>query len=194
MSRETPSFRTPIVALVVVTAIFGVFLYWRTQVEDTPGDYHVRQGNYRLEDGQFDDAIAEFERALERTPRHRGAHFGIALTYIQMGRLEDAVAKLDEVVEIDPGFGAAYANRGIVHDRLEHPEAALADYRRALELEPELADGPGWIWRFLRNIDEKPPTIADRAAYLEAELAKPPEERLLRLPEADREQRMYKVK
>ena len=40
---------------------------------------------------------------------------------------------------------------------------------------------------------EKPPTIADRADYLETELAKPADERLLQLPEKDGEQRMYKV-
>ncbi len=194
MSRETQSFRAPLAVLLVATAIFGVFLYWRTQVEDVPGDYHVRQGNYRLEDAQFQDAVTEFERAIEQRPDHRDAHFGLAITYMQMGRLEDALAKLDQVAEIAPGFGAAYANRGIVHDRLGLYQEALADYRRALELEPELAEGPGWLWRFLRNISEKPPTIADRADYIEAELAKPPEERLLSLPEVDREQRMYKVK
>ncbi len=193
MSEQTASARTAILAFVVVTAIFALFAYMRTEVEDVPGDYHVRKGNYRLEDGQYEDAIAEFELALEMSPRHREAHFGLAVTYVRMERLEDAVAKLDEVVEIDPGFGPAYANRGVVHDRLGRPEEAIADYRQALELDPELAEGPGWIWRFLRNIDEKPPTIADRADYLEAELAKPPEERLLAVPEEDAKQRMYKV-
>ncbi len=180
--------------LLIVTAVFGALLYWRTQVEDVPGDYHVRQGNYRLEDGLFQDAIAEFELALEQTPRHPGAHFGLGVTYLQMDRLDDALAKLDEVSEISPDLGAAYANRGIVHDRLGRYQAALADYRLALELDPDLAEGPGWLWRFLRNISEKPPTIADRADYLQAELAKPPEERLLRVPEVDSEQRMYKIK
>ena len=191
--QQKTSTLTPIVALLIVTAIFGVFLYWRTAVEKVPGDYHVRQGNYRLEDGRHREAIAEFELALGKSPRHRDAHLGLAVTYLQMGRLEDALGKLDEVIEIAPEFGAGYANRGIVRDRLGRHEAALADYRRALELDPELAEGPGWIWRFLRNISEKPPTIADRAAYLEAELAKPPEERVLQVPEVDSEQRMYKV-
>jgi hypothetical protein len=45
----------------------------------------------------------------------------------------------------------------------------------------------------MRNIDEKPPTIKDRADYLEAELAKPEAERLLKIPEVDEKQRMYKI-
>ncbi len=70
---------------------------------------------------------------------------------------------------------------------------ALEDYREALRLDPSLAEGPGWLTRFLRNQWEPPPTIADRARYLEHELQKPPGERVLRRPEQDSQQRMYKV-
>jgi len=62
-----------------------------------------------------------------------------------------------------------------------------------LELDPEILEGPGFLWRFMRNIDEKPPTIQSRADYLEAELAKPEEERLLKIPGEDEKQRMYKI-
>ena len=95
-------------------------------------------------------------------------------------------------MRLDDSLAVAYANRGILHDRAGRHDLALKDYRRALSIDPNLADGPGWLWRFLRNIPERPPTIADRAAYIEAELLKPPEDRLLRLPEIDDQQRMYK--
>jgi hypothetical protein len=49
------------------------------------------------------------------------------------------------------------------------------------------------LTRFLRNQAERPPTIADRAAYLRAELAKPEGERRLRVPEVDARQRPYKL-
>jgi hypothetical protein len=62
----------------------------------------------------------------------------------------------------------------------------------ALDLDPTIADGPHWLTRFLRNQAEAPPTIADRAAYLRAELAKPEGERVLLMPEVDSQQRPYK--
>lgn len=194
MSSQGTHPLVPIVVFVLITAAFGVFLYKRAFVEEKPGDFHVKTGNYRLEDGRYEEAITEFRLALEQTPRHRGAHLGLALTYIQTERLEEALAELDETIAIDPEFAVAYANRGIVHDRLAQYEEAVADYRRAVELDPEVAEGPGWIWRFLHNVSKKPPTIADRADYIEAELKKPPEERLLAVPEEDEKQRMYKVK
>lgn len=184
------------IAALVLGIVLGTgaaFVYGRVAGDSDPGDFEVRTGNYRLEDGLFDQAIAEFTAALEKNPEHTGAHLGMAVTHLQMGELEEAVAWFDRVLALDPEMAVAYADRGIAWDRLGEHEKALADYRQALALDDQMTKGPGWLWRFLRNVHEKPPTIADRADYIEAELAKPPEERLLRLPEQDSKQRMYKV-
>jgi len=90
-------------------------------------------------------------------------------------------------------LGVDYANRGILKDRMGDHSGALADYKRAMKLEPEVSEGPGFLTRFLRNQTEKPPTVADRAAYLEQQLARPSGERLLRQIEVDARQRGYKM-
>jgi Tfp pilus assembly protein PilF len=182
-----------LLVLGIVLVSGAVFVYGRVAGDSAPGDFHVRTGNYRLEDGLFEQAIQEFEKALAEDPEHIGAHLGLAVAYMQMGRLEEAIAAFDRTLSLDPELAVAYADRGIAWDRLGEPEKALADYRAALALDDKLTKGPGWLWRFLRNVHEKPPTIADRADYLEAELAKPADERLLQLPEEDDKQRMYKV-
>jgi tetratricopeptide (TPR) repeat protein len=184
--------RQAIVVLLILAGIVAFVFYWRTGVEDTPGDYEVKKGNYRLEDGQYDRAIEEFSRALEKNPEHPGAHLGLAVTFMQMGDNEKSLEEFNRTIELAPDMAGAYADRGILNDRMGRYEEAIRDYKKALELDPKIAKGPGWLWRFLRNVQEKPPTIADRVAYLEQELQKPPEERLLRVPERDEEQRMYK--
>lgn len=184
---------TALLVLAIVLGAGAAFVYGRIAGDSGPGDFEVRTGNYRLEDGLFDQAIAQFDEALDKNPEHTGALLGLGITYLQMGRLEEAVASFDRLLAVDPAMAVAYADRGIARDRLGRHEQALADYRAALELDAKLAKGPGWLWRFLRNVQEPPPTIRDRAEYLEAELAKPPEERLLRLPDKDAEQRMYKI-
>jgi len=109
-----------------------------------------------------------------------------------MENYEASAASFNRAIELDENFAAAYANRGILYDRTGKYERAVADYRKALELDPGLAEGPGWFWRFLRNIPEPPPTIPDRIAYIESELKKPEGNRLLSVPEIDEQQRMYK--
>ncbi|MFC1843848.1 tetratricopeptide repeat protein [Thermodesulfobacteriota bacterium] len=179
--------------LIGLLVIIGLIFYWRTSVEENPGDINVRKGNYRLEDAQYDEAIKEFSEALTKNPENSLAHLGLALTYIQTEKYMRALQEFNLVIELDPKLAAAIANRGILYDRLGEHKNALADYRKALELDPEILEGPGWLWRFMRNIDEKPPTIRDRADYLEAELAKPESERLLKVPSEDEKQRMYKI-
>lgn len=90
-------------------------------------------------------------------------------------------------------LGVAYANRGILKDQLADYRGALADYAESLKWAPKIKEGPGFLTRFMRNQAEKPPSIADRARYLKEQLARPADERLLRLPAEDAKQRSYKL-
>jgi tetratricopeptide (TPR) repeat protein len=179
--------------IIGLLAIIGLIFYWRVGVEKNPGDYNVRKGNYRLEDGQYEEAVNEFSEALGKNPDHAMARLGLAVTYMQMEKDTEAMQEFNLVIENNPDLAPAYADRGILYDRMGEHRKALADYKKSIELDEEILEGPGWLWRFMRNIDEKPPTIKERAAYLETELAKPEEERLLKVPEIDEKQRMYKI-
>jgi tetratricopeptide (TPR) repeat protein len=179
--------------IIGLLAIIGLIFYWRVGVEKNPGDYNVRKGNYRLEDGQYEEAVKEFSEALGKNPDHAMARLGLAVTYMQMEKDTEAMQEFNLVIENNPDLAPAYADRGILYDRMGEHRKALADYKKSIELDEEILEGPGWLWRFMRNIDEKPPTIKERAAYLETELAKPEEERLLKVPEIDEKQRMYKI-
>ena len=182
-----------ILYLAILLGLVTFVFYWRLGTEENPGDYNTKKGNYRLEDGAFDDAVKEFSIALEKNPDHVMAHLGMAITYMQMNKSAAALAEFNRTIELAPELAAAYADRGVLYDRMGEYEKALADYRKAMSMDPKILEGPGFLWRFMRNIDEKPPTILQRADYLEAELAKPESERLLRIPEKDEKQRMYKI-
>lgn len=143
-------------------------------------------------DGQYQKAHDGYAELLRENPGNLDARRGLARTLLQMERYDEALTQFNQAIEAAPDFGATYANRGILHDRMGHYERALADYRRAIELDPEVAEGPGWLTRFLRNQPEVP-TVGSRADYLAAELEKPPEERRLRDPEQDAGQRSYRI-
>jgi Tfp pilus assembly protein PilF len=184
-----------ILAAIVTLAILGVFgfYYYKYSVlETTPGENKYRLGNKYLEDGNYEKALQVLNEVLVEHPDYKEAHLAKAITLLQMGHFDASRASFDKAIGMDDRYAQAYADRGILNDRVGRHEAALQDYRKALELNPELAEGPGWLWRFLRNIPDPPPTIADRAEYLEEQLKKPESERLLQVPELDSKQRMYK--
>ncbi len=167
-------------------------LYESYVIGRAPGDTPYHSGNTLFEDGYYERALTEYENALEQDPAHINALRGKARSLMQIGRYSEALAVFSDAIAMEPEFGGTYANRGILHDRMGNYELAVEDYQTALQLDPEVADGPHWLIRFLRNQPEKPPGIAERAAYILAELKKPASERILSIPEIDEQQRSYK--
>lgn len=192
--RDDPTTRIlKLVAIALVVAFVGWAVYDRFVVGVGPGDMAYHAGSQAFEDGAYERAISEFQAALEQNPEHIPALRGLAISLHQAGRHDDALTVYEELLSVARPEDVAvdYANRGILLDTMGRHEDALADYERALATNPEVAEGPHWLTRFLRKQPEPPPTIADRAAYLRAELAKPEAERVLRVPEVDARQRPY---
>jgi len=176
----------------MTVAWVGWSIYDSSIAPRNPGDLPYLDANTLFEDGEYERALVKYDEALGIDANHLFALRGRARTLMQLGRSAEALDAYNTAIAMAPEFGATYANRGILHDRMGRYEKAIADYEKSLELDPELADGPHWLTRFLRKQPEKPPGVAERAAYLRAELAKPENERLLRIPEKDAQQRSYK--
>lgn len=168
-----------------------------------PGDYETEVGGIRLESGKYEEALEQFNAALEEQPNHRGAMMGRALVFIQTGEYDRAEDELTALIgylesnvdweEDSTGVGvlsAAYANRGIVRDRRGDYEDALDDYIEALRVDAGAVSGPGLFYKILH--DPQPSTVRDRARYIWEQLQKPEEERVMRDPSQDERQRMYK--
>lgn len=184
----------------------GMFIFWDLiddYIRREPGDYETEVGSNRLVDGLHEEALEHFDKALAEAPNHRGALMGRALVFIQTERNQEALAELDgliayltDTLEPDDVTGrgvlaAAYANRGIVYDRMADYEAALKDYVLALKIDEEAVSGPGVVHKILYG-SEDVSNVRKRAEYLIEQLKLPEEERVLRVPELDEQQRMHK--
>lgn len=179
-------------AVALVVAWIGWTIVDTYFVERIPGNTAYQEGEIFFEDGEYQRALEKYDEALEAKPDAPHYVRAKARALMQLERYDKALRWFDQAVELQPFFGGTYANRGILHDRMGEYERAVEDYEKAIELSEEVAEGPHWLIRFLRNQPEPPPTVADRLAYLKQELAKPEDERLLRVPEVDEKQRTYK--
>lgn len=168
---------------------FGYQHFLLVRISDQ-ADYFA--GNRSFEDGDYLTANKNYKKAIANNPNNLHAKRGLARSLMQLGNHQQALQIFNEVIALEPDFAVSIANRGILHDKMKSYELAIQDYQRALQLEPKLAKGPSWLTRFLRNQAKKPPSIADRLAYLQNELQKPINERLLAIPDKDKEQRPFK--
>jgi tetratricopeptide (TPR) repeat protein len=175
-----------------ILALVAVTYYKHMTTETVSGENRNRLANKYLEDGKLEEALKVFDEAISINPSFPANYFGKAITFMQLGQLDQARTQFDKALALDDKYALAYANRGILNDRTGRYPEAVKDYRKALEINPKLTKGPGWLWKFLRNIHYDTPSIAERADYIEKELKKPEKERLLRVPELDVQQRMYK--
>ncbi len=190
---DDPVYKVLKMAALLLGAVFLGWMIWGGLLqEQVPGEKAYEAANRYFEDGYYQQALEHYEAALQEDPQLLPAMRGQARSLMQMGRNQEALELFNEVIDEEPGFAPSYANRGILHDRMGLYQKAIVDYEKAVELDAEMVEGPNWLTRFLRLQPEKPPTIADRAAYLRQELAKPESERVLRNPEEDEKQRSYK--
>jgi len=168
-----------------------LWLIYSSQTPANPADSAYLDGNAYFREGAYQQAAASYRTALEADPRHEAALRGLANSYVQLKRYDDGLSAIERAVQLEPGNGGNYAIRGIIHDRAGQHEVAIADYQKSLELDPDVAQGMSWLDRLLYNVQERPPTVADRLRYLKQQMALPESERVLRVPEIDEQQRPY---
>ena len=193
-----------IIYMAILTFVmFTVWALVRSFMNRPPGDYETEVCDIRLKDKKYDQAIKAANKALQRTPNHRGAIMCKALVYISEKKYKKATEQLDYLIVFLEGnledddttgigtLAAAYANRGIIKDRSEDYEGALKDYVRALGIDREAVAGPG-LGTIILNYKFKSSSVKERALYLNEQLQLPESERILKIDKLDEGQVMHK--
>ena len=117
-------------------------------------------------DGDYEDALQNYETSIREHPEFVHAKRGRARTLMQLGREREALEAFNEVLKRDPDSAVSFANRGILQDRMGLYPQAIADYDRAIKMDPRLGEGLDWFTRLLQNRNEKPQTLKDRLQTL----------------------------
>ena len=93
------------------------------------------EGALRGRQGQFDRAVACFEKALALEPGLAIAWHYKSCGLLRLSRFEDALVCDDKAIALDPGHPEHWHQKGLTLKHLRRYEEALASYDRALELE-----------------------------------------------------------
>ncbi len=87
--------------------------------------------------GCYEEALADFERAVELAPGCARAIVLRGSAYRKMGRYRDALSNFDRVIELKPDDAWTIAQRGETYLQMGCYEEALSDFNRAIELNPD---------------------------------------------------------
>ncbi len=94
------------------------------------------QGIIYSQKGEYNLAIAEFNKALEIDPRSAETFNNRGIAFSQKGEYDLAVSDFIRALEIKPLMANTYHNRGITYVKKGEYALALYDFDRALELDP----------------------------------------------------------
>lgn len=99
---------------------------------------HNNQGVLYEKQGQFDRAIAHYDRAIQIRSNFPKAYFNRALAYRNQGDLDKAIADYTTAIRLQSNYPDAYNNRGVAHHHKKDYVRAAADYSKAIRLNPKL--------------------------------------------------------
>lgn len=105
-----------------------------------PAPLYVQRGNYHLELLAFDEALSDFDRALQLDPKQDQAHFGRGLALGRLGKVAEGIAALTTYIALHPDSSVAYTKRGVRHLWAGDDAAAEQDLSKALALNPQNAE------------------------------------------------------
>lgn len=99
---------------------------------------HFNMGLLLARTNRLDEAVGEYEKALERDPRHSDSRTNLAAVLARQGKLDRAARELRVLLEHDPENAGARANLGLVLMQQGHSAEARGQLEEALRLEPRL--------------------------------------------------------
>lgn len=120
-------------------------------------DYYCNRGIVLLALNCSDEAIVDFERALELLPDNPEAHFNLGKAMLSQDRYEDAIANLGRFLQRRPNSAIAYGMIGDALWKMGNTVESINACRKAVAIDPKLTTG--WInlglgLSWLGNLDE----------------------------------------
>jgi tetratricopeptide (TPR) repeat protein len=133
-------------------------------------DVHVILGQVRYQNGHYDDAIAEFNRALQQQPNNADAVLGLARAFDKKKDAPKAEASYKRAIELQPKYWAMYNAMGAFYLLHGNAPASVPFFQKVIQLAPDNTRGYGnlgaayqklgryddAIGFFQRALDQKP--------------------------------------
>ncbi len=107
---------------------------------DLTADAYRNRGRAEESLNQWDDSLADFNRAMKLDPRDANIFVDIGHFRMSRGDLSDALAEYDRAISLNPNIAAAYCQRGVAKGMSGDDTGAFADFNKALELNPKYVD------------------------------------------------------
>ena len=151
---ENKSIKPAIAIISIVTVTYSILTYnrnfiwkdeftlWNDTAHKSPNKARPfnNRGHTYEKRGNLDQAISDYNRALEIDPNYSDAYLNRGNAYQKRGNLAQAIPDYNKIIEMNPNYFKAYNSRGVAYQKKGNLDAAISDYSKALELNSDFPD------------------------------------------------------
>jgi tetratricopeptide (TPR) repeat protein len=144
------------------SAVASCKWYIASNPDDSIGYVHL--GGVRHELGEYEEAIASFEKALKLSPNDPQIWNNFGYSCFCAGQADRALAAFDRAIEISPEYKHAWYNKGYCLHGVDRLKEAVKCYMKALEIDavdPVLLNNLGNALYNLGHYAESIPRFVD---------------------------------
>ncbi len=109
--------------------------------KDAAADLYIWRGNVRYEQKDYDNAIADYNKAIEINQNYTLAFYNRAFAWIGKKEYDKAIEDYNTVIKLNPDYLAnAYVIKGSVLRAIKKYDEAIEYYNKAIDIDPEYAN------------------------------------------------------
>jgi tetratricopeptide (TPR) repeat protein len=109
------------------------------EVDSLTAEEHVDRGCTYGSQGNYGQALSEFNRAVELNPAYALAYHWRGVAYERLGDYPRALIEFHQAIALDPEQAEFYVGRGDAYRKLGDYEMAIREYDVAIARDPQLA-------------------------------------------------------
>ena len=141
--------------LLVLSVAFNLFASY-----ERLADFHANLAGVLCDNGQIDEGMAQFQKALEIRPNDGEANTGLGAALFSKGKVDEAIAYLQKALKIRPGNALAHQNLGFALLQKGKVDEGIAHLQTALELQPNSVEADYVLGNVLFRIGRVDEAIA----------------------------------
>ncbi len=114
---------------------------WTHTIACTSGNAvaHSGLGNL-LPKERVDEAIIQYQEALQINPRYPEAHLNLGNALLQKGGVDEAITHYQKALQFKPYYAKAHYNLGIALFQKGRVDEAITHYQQAVQIRPDFAE------------------------------------------------------
>jgi tetratricopeptide (TPR) repeat protein len=107
-----------------------------TKEEPVSAALNYTLGNIQIQQGNFPEAIKQYNLAIKKFPNFRRSYKNLGLAYIQSGQYNNAIKSIVKAIELGDSSGDSFGLLAFSYLNADNAPAALEGYRQASLLNP----------------------------------------------------------